>query len=255
MNRRTRSIALPTGPVLRDRSIAGGASAAWEALQARIVDCERCPRLREHCIAIAREKRLAFRDWTYWGKPVPNLGLPSARLLIVGLAPAAHGANRTGRLFTGDRSGDFLFQAMFNTGFANQPTSQDINDGLQLIDAAITGVAHCAPPDNKPAPQELASCDEYLRDTLDLMPNLRVVMALGLIAFKVCLRHFRQRQWLGIGRCEFAHGAMYAEPRGESAAAPPALLAAYHPSQQNTFTRRLTPAMLEAMFGKARSLL
>src|SRR6185437_6089721 len=145
--------------------------ATWDRLQSQIIKCRQCPRLVAHCRQKAAEKRASFRDETYWGKPVPNFGPATARLLIVGLAPAAHGGNRTGRVFTGDRSGDFLFRALYETGFANQPTSRDRDDGLEMIDAAITAVAHCAPPDNKPLPEELAKCSTFLTNTFDLLPN------------------------------------------------------------------------------------
>src|SRR5437763_4017513 len=152
---------------------------AWALLQRQVNACDRCARLREHCTKIASEKRAALADETYWGKPVPNFGSPDARLLIVGLAPAAHGANRTGRVFTGDRSGDFLFRALFEAGFANQPTSSHAKDGLLLKDAVITAVARCAPPDNKPTPVEIANCADYLEQTFDSMTDLREVVALG----------------------------------------------------------------------------
>jgi uracil-DNA glycosylase len=219
----------------------------WAQLQHDIVTCTRCPRLRQHCETVAAEKRAAFRDWEYWGRPLPNLGDPSARLLVVGLAPAAHGGNRTGRMFTGDRSADFLFRAMYETGFANQPTSIHKDDGLRLIDAAITGVAHCAPPANKPTPLELATCSTFLDRTVDLMPNLRCVFALGRIAFDACLRLYRSRGWLPAGaRPAFGHGGAYAFPDA------PALIASFHPSQQNTFTGRLTPRMMREAFLAAR---
>lgn len=143
----------------------------WTELQDKIISCERCPRLRSYCTSIAQTRRAAFREQEYWGRPVPNLGDPDGRLLIVGLAPAAHGANRTGRMFTGDRSGDFLFRAMFETGFASQPTSEFAEDGLRLFDIAITATAHCAPPGNLPLPDEIANCSEYLHTTVDLMKN------------------------------------------------------------------------------------
>jgi uracil-DNA glycosylase family 4 len=224
----------------------------WNNLQGRIVTCTRCPRLRDHCTRMATEKRAAFRDEDYWGKPLPNLGEPSARLLLVGLAPAAHGANRTGRMFTGDRSGDFLFRAMYETGFANQPESVRHGDGLELIDAAVTGVAHCAPPANKPLPMELANCAAFLRETLDLMPHVRVVLALGRIAFDACLRLYAGRGWFppGTPKPVFGHGAVY-----RLAPSAPVLVASFHPSQQNTFTGRLTPAMMRGVFETCRTLL
>jgi uracil-DNA glycosylase family 4 len=227
-------------------------NAAWDELQRRIVTCTRCPRLRGHCTRMATEKRAAFRGETYWGRPLPNLGEPTARLLLVGLAPAAHGGNRTGRMFTGDRSGDFLFRAMHEAGFANQPESVREGDGLRLIDAAVTGVAHCAPPANKPAPDELANCAGFLHDTVELMPNVVVFLALGRIAFDACLRLYAARGWLpprGAPRPAFAHGAVH---RFDSA---PTLVATFHPSQQNTFTGRLTPAMMRAVFTECRRLI
>ena len=220
---------------------------AWAKLQHDIVTCTRCPRLRAHCEAVAVEKRAAFREWDYWAKPLPNLGQPSARLLVVGLAPAAHGGNRTGRMFTGDRSGDFLFRAMYEAGFANQPNSEHMDDGLELIDAAITGVAHCAPPDNKPTTLEVASCSTFLERTVELMPRLRCIFALGGIAFDACLRLYRSRNWLPSGtRPVFGHGAVYPFDGA------PCLVASFHPSQQNTFTGRLTPRMMRDAFLRAR---
>ena len=225
---------------------------AWDELQRRIVSCTLCPRLREHCCNVATEKRAAFRDQDYWGKPLPNLGDPSARLLLVGLAPAAHGGNRTGRMFTGDRSGDFLFRAMYESGFASQPTSVHRDDDLRLIDAAVTGVAHCAPPQNKPANDEVANCTPFLEQTFDLMPDLRGVVALGRIAFDACLRLYRRRGWIADRRKPaFGHGALY-EFGGAGA---PFLLASFHPSQQNTFTGRLTPGMMRDVFERAKTLI
>lgn len=222
----------------------------WKNLQQKIVSCERCPRLREYCRQIAAEKRAAFRNETYWGKPLPNFGDPDGRLLIVGLAPAAHGGNRTGRMFTGDRSGDFLFHALYDTGFASQPTSVRAGDGLKLIDAAMTAVGHCAPPANKPLPLEIDNCSEYLERTFDLMPNLRGVVALGKIAFDGCLRFYRSRGWLSGGpRPVFGHGMLHTFPDA------PFLLGCFHPSQQNTFTGKLTPAMIRGVFSTARRFL
>ena len=224
--------------------------ATWENLQKRIVSCRKCPRLREHCQTIAHDKRAAFREWDYWGKPVPNMGSPSARLLIVGLAPAAHGANRTGRMFTGDRSGDFLFRALADAGFATQPTSTHADDGLELIDVAITAMAHCAPPDNKPTPVELDNCFGFLEQTVELMPNLAGIVALGRIGFDGALRLYRSRNWLPKGkRPAFGHGALH-----EFSGAP-FLLASFHPSQQNTFTGKLTAGMMRGIFRRARELL
>jgi len=219
----------------------------WTALNRRIVRCERCSRLREHCLEVARTRRAAFRDQTYWGKPVPNFGDPAGRVLLVGLAPAAHGANRTGRMFTGDRSGDFLFEALHKTGFANQPTAVDQGDGLKLTDLAITAAAHCAPPRNKPTAEELANCRPHLLDTLDVMRHVQTIVALGQIGFDTTLRTYRA---LGVSiprpKPKFGHGVFHAfEGR-------PDVVGCYHPSQQNTFTGRLTMSMLTRLFDDVR---
>lgn len=196
---------------------------------------------------MAHVKRRAFLNWEYWGRPVPNFGDATGRLLIVGLAPAAHGANRTGRMFTGDRSGEFLYRALYETGFANQPESISADDGLRLRDIAITAAAHCAPPDNKPLPQELANCAEYLHRTFDLMPNLRGVVALGHIGFNAILRFYQERGWIGTKKgIDFAHGAIHSFPSA------PFIICSYHPSQQNTFTGRLTMPMFVEIFRAAR---
>ena len=219
----------------------------WPELNDRIARCEACPRLRDHCQTIATEKRAAYRDWTYWGRPVPNFGDPNARLLIVGLAPAAHGANRTGRMFTGDRSGDFLYHALHQTGFANQPNAPHANDGLQLHDIAITAAVHCAPPANKPTADERNECFPFFRETVNLMPNLRGLIALGSIGFDACLRLYRQLEWAAVKpKPKFGHAALH---RFKNA---PFLLGCYHPSQQNTFTGRLTQDMLQDVFRLAR---
>lgn len=212
-------------------------------LQSQIVACERCPRLREHCQTVARVKRRAYRDQTYWGRPVPSFGDPKAELLIIGLAPGAHGANRTGRVFTGDRSGDFLYQALYNAGYANQPTSTHAGDGLQLTGAWITCPVHCAPPDNKPLPEELAACRPYLEQEIPLLKNVKVVVALGRIAFDTWLTIRGERK----AAFSFAHGAEFPNLT-------PKLIACYHPSQQNTQTGRLTQEMLTSVFQKARQL-
>lgn len=218
----------------------------WSDHNNQIIACEKCPRLRRHCLSVAQTKRAAYADWDYWGKPVPNMGTASARLLIVGLAPGAHGANRTGRMFTGDRSGDFLYKALHSTGFANQPTSVDTDDGLELIDAAITATAHCAPPDNKPTPREMDRCFPWLAQTVRLMRNLRGVVALGGIAFDASLRVGAELGWaIPKPRPKFGHCVMHRFAMG------PFLLGSYHPSQQNTFTGRLTQPMLRDVFRRA----
>jgi uracil-DNA glycosylase family 4 len=204
--------------------------------------------LREYCRNVAQVKRKAYADWQYWGRPVPNFGDPQARLLVVGLAPAAHGANRTGRMFTGDRSGEWLYRALHKAGFATRPTSQNRDDGLRLVDCAITAVCHCAPPDNKPTPREIENCREWLANTLDLVPA-RVVLALGQIAWRVAAAEARQRGWHSGGLPPFAHGHHVALAGSRW------LLGSYHPSQQNTFTGRLTERMFDAVFRRARRLL
>jgi uracil-DNA glycosylase family 4 len=220
----------------------------FDELNEKIIACERCPRLREYCRGVAQEKRAAFRHWDYWGKPVPNFGDPNARLLIVGLAPAAHGANRTGRMFTGDRSGEWLYRALHEAGFANQATSTDRDDGLELLDCAITAVVHCAPPGNKPLPEELANCHRWLADTFDLVPA-RVFLALGQIAWRAVVVEARRRDWYEGPMPKFAHGAKVPLAGGRW------LLASYHPSQQNTFTGVLTKAQFDRVFRAARRLL
>jgi uracil-DNA glycosylase len=213
------------------------------------VACERCPRLRQYCAAVAREKRRAFREETYWGKPVPGSGDPQARLFIVGLAPAAHGGNRTGRMFTGDRSGDFLYAALYRAGFANQPIAASRDDGLQLIDAYIAAAGRCAPPDNKPTPEELANCRPYLLEELRLLKNARVIVALGKVAFDNVLLALADR---GVEiprpRPAFGHEAVY--PLGEYT-----LIGSYHPSQRNTQTGLLTPAMFDRIFLRVAKVL
>jgi uracil-DNA glycosylase family 4 len=217
-------------------------------LAREIERCERCPRLRDHCTRIAQVKRRAWRDWDYWGKPVPSFGDPAARLLVIGLAPGAHGANRTGRMFTGDSSGDFLYSALYETGFATQPGSFARNDGLRLIDCYITASARCAPPGNKPMREELANCRPFLERELALLQNIRVVVALGRIAFNAYLSILEDKGAIGRKSAfPFGHNQSYDVSL--------TLIASYHPSQQNTATGRLTKPMFRAVFQRARRIL
>jgi uracil-DNA glycosylase family 4 len=214
-----------------------------------VVACRKCPRLVEYREEVARTKRRAFREWTYWGRPVPGFGDPHARLLIVGLAPAAHGGNRTGRAFTGDRSGDFLYAHLYEAGFTNQPTSMDSNDGLELRDAYISAAARCAPPDNRPLPEELRNCAGYLEEELAIL-RPRAVLALGAIAFHAYLRLLlKQKRIPSTAMYAFSHGAEFKLP-GDL----PHLFASYHPSQQNTQTGRLTSEMFDAVLRRIRKV-
>jgi uracil-DNA glycosylase len=214
-----------------------------EMLQEQVIRCTRCPRLVEHRETVAREKRRMYRDWDYWGKPVPSFGDPKAELLIVGLAPAAHGANRTGRMFTGDRSGEFLYRALYEAGFASQPESHDRNDGLRLRRCYITAVLRCAPPANKPLLEELRHCQPYFEKELDLLGGVRAVLALGKIAFDGYLGVIKGKVDLPPrSKMPFGHGASYDLPGGL-----PRLFASYHPSQQNTQTGKLTRAMMQSV--------
>jgi uracil-DNA glycosylase family 4 len=227
------------------------------AIHDTIVGCERCPRLRAYCRRVAIEKRRAYRDETYWGRPVPGFGDPSARLLIVGLAPAAHGANRTGRVFTGDGvggSGDFLMQALNRTGFASIPTSRHVDDGLALYDAYITMAVRCAPPENAPEPEEITRCLDHLDAEVAELSRAQVVVALGKIAFDVWLRLLKRRGAIvPPPRPQFAHGALIRLDAPDGL--PQVLLGCYHPSRQNTNTGKLTPQMMESLFRKAKELL
>lgn len=219
-------------------------------LNEEIVACRKCPRLVKYREKIARERRRAFREWDYWGKPVPGFGDPNAGLLILGLAPAAHGANRTGRMFTGDRSGDFLYKALHSAGFASQPTSVRRDDGLRLENAYITATLRCAPPANKPLSSELAHCRPYLERELDIL-RLRAVLALGAIAMRAYLALLRDRGELrNRSAFPFRHGASYELGEGL-----PQLFVSYHPSQQNTFTGKLTEAMLAGVLRDIRGFL
>ena len=223
--------------------------AAIDDLNQTLLACRKCPRLVAWREQVAREKRRAYRDWEYWGKPVPGFGDPEARLLVVGLAPGAHGSNRTGRMFTGDASGDFLYPALHRAGFANQPGASRLDDGLALHDLFISAVCRCAPPDNKPAPGEIANCLPYLAQEMEILKNVQGVVALGKIAFDQVLRLYKG-QGYSTGRLDFAHGAFYELGQGR-----PWLLASYHPSRQNTQTGRLTAAMFDQIWLGARSRL
>ena len=215
--------------------------AALESLRGQIVDCRRCPRLVAWREEVARTKRAAFADQEYWGRPVPGFGDPEARLCIVGLAPAAHGGNRTGRVFTGDRSGDWLFGALFRAGFSNQPVSVSSGDGLRLRGAYITAAVRCAPPANHPTPQERDTCAPFLVTELELLKQVRVIICLGQFAYQVMasLEGIRPRP-------PFGHGAELDISHGRT------LICSYHPSQQNTFTGKLTQPMLDSVFSRAR---
>jgi uracil-DNA glycosylase len=219
-----------------------------DRIQKQVAACNQCTRLRTYCARIAQEKRAAYRDETYWGRPVPGFGDPRARLLVLGLAPGAHGANRTGRMFTGDSSGAFLMTAMHAAGFANKPLSRDRQDGLRLHDAYILAAVRCAPPDNKPTPNEIAACHPHLEAEWAALPRIAVVVALGRLAFDAYWRVMRGRGITLSPKPTFGHNVAYA-PAG----APP-VIASFHPSQQNTFTGKLTPPMLEAVFRHAASI-
>jgi len=223
---------------------------ALEELQKTVVSCTRCPRLVAHREEVARVKRRMYLDWDYWGRPLPSFGDPEARLLILGLAPAAHGGNRTGRMFTGDSSADFLFRTLHRFGFASAPTSRRRDDGLTLHDAYITAALRCAPPANKPLRDELASCEPYLLEELSLLREVRVVLGLGKIAFDAYLRSCTARGLsLPSPRPKFGHGVTYPMPDGTR------LVGAYHPSRQNTQTGRLTAEAFDDVFEGVKRLL
>lgn len=217
-------------------------------LAEELADCRRCDRLVSWREEVAREKRASFRDEDYWGRPVPGFGDPDARIVVVGLAPAAHGANRTGRMFTGDRSGDWLYRAMNRAGFASQPESRDIQDGLELFDTWVTSAVRCAPPQNKPLPAERDNCEFWLDRELDLLAKARVYICLGNYGYLAMMRRLGRRGYeVPRPRPRFGHGAEFRVPGG------PLVLMSYHPSQQNTFTGRLTEAMFDDVFSRARS--
>ncbi|MBS0151582.1 MAG: uracil-DNA glycosylase [Nitrospira sp.] len=221
---------------------------ALRVLNKAITDCTACPRLVTYRQAIAQQKRRQYRDWDYWGRPVPGFGDSRARLYVLGLAPAAHGGNRTGRVFTGDRSGDWLYEALYRHGFANQPTSHHRYDGLSLKDCYIGATVRCAPPGNKPAPDEFERCSRFVRDEIRLLKHHRVVIALGKIAFDHYLKAYRTEGYTVPSPVpKFGHGVFYCLPWGVM------LLGSYHPSQQNTFTGKLTRPMFHAVFRQAKN--
>jgi uracil-DNA glycosylase family 4 len=220
-----------------------GTTDAIVELEERISACRKCPRLVEWRERVAREKRAAYLDWDYWGRPVPGFGDPKARVYVLGLAPAAHGGNRTGRVFTGDRSGDWLFGSMYRTGFANQPTSVSRDDGLRLVGAFVAAAVRCAPPANKPLPAERDNCLPYAARELELLGDIRVILCLGSYAWDAAARLLQVRP-----KPRFAHGAEHQANGGIT------MLGCYHPSQQNTFTGVLTEEMMDAVFRRAREI-
>jgi uracil-DNA glycosylase len=229
------------------KEIAGAPALAL--LNQRVTECMRCARLREHCSTVAEKKRKAYLEWEYWGKPVPSFGDVRARVLFVGLAPGAHGSNRTGRPFTGDGSGDFLYPLLHKVGFASQPSSRHREDGMALKDAWITAVVRCAPPGNKPLPEEIANCAPFLDEEIAALKELRVIVCLGKIGFDGVVAHLmRTGQIERRGALKFGHGVEYRIPGNRW------LLASYHPSLQNTNTGKLTAAMMLHVFERAREL-
>lgn len=237
--RRRDSFGRDTRVKTRENEIAG--------VSRKIIGCRKCPRLVRYRQQVARTKRAAFQKWDYWGKPVPGFGDPQAELLILGLAPAAHGANRTGRMFTGDRSGDFLYRALWRTGFASQPTSVQRNDGLELRNAYISAAVRCAPPANKPLPKELANCRPYFERELGIL-RPRAILTLGNIAMRTYLGYLKDRGAIrNLAAFPFRHGASYELDEGL-----PKVFTSYHPSQQNTFTGKLTEKMLEDVLAEIR---
>jgi uracil-DNA glycosylase family 4 len=221
------------------------------SLSREIHQCERCPRLRTYCKKVAQTKRHAYRNENYWGKPVSGFGDPNARLVIVGLAPAAHGANRTGRMFTGDRSGEWLYRALYRSGFANQPHSIGLNDNLKLSGVYITAVVRCAPPGNKPLPSEIQACAPFLSAEFGTLKHAQVYLALGQIGLTGLWKQMIEMKKAGIKatRPKFAHGASFELQSGQT------ILSSYHPSQQNTFTGRLTEKMFDSIFSEVRRIL
>lgn len=222
------------------------------AIQAAVVRCRRCPELRAYAAQVAREKRRAHRECRYWGKPVPAFGDAHARMVLVGLAPGAHGSNRTGRPFTGDASGDFLYPALYRAGFASSPVARDRNDGLVLRDCFITAAVRCAPPGNKPTPSELKNCFPYLLEEFDALRRVAVMIGLGAIGFTAIVRVLERRGFEFLRKPVFSHGARYAARAGERTIW---VIGSYHPSRQNTNTGKLTVPMFDAIFTRAKRIL
>ena len=223
-----------------------------KGIERRIITCERCPELRAYCAQVAREKRRAYADDAYWGKPVPAFGDPDARVMLVGLAPGAHGSNRTGRMFTGDASGDFLYPALHRAGFASQPNATGAHDGLALHGCIITAAGRCAPPKNKPTPQQLRNCFPYLLEEFDVLPQLRVMIGLGSIGFDAVLRVLKDRGFTFDSVAKFGHGNEAIATKGRRKIT---VIASYHPSRQNTNTGKLTAAMFDEIFARANAVL
>ena len=233
---------------MNNKQFTWSSSPDFKALDAEIVACRLCPRLVQYRERIARDKRRAYRDWDYWGRPVPGFGDPQARIVLIGLAPGAHGSNRTGRMFTGDASGEFLYASLYRAGLANHSTAQHAYDGLQLHGVFITAICRCAPPDNHPTPQEQTNCRPYLARELALLKQARVVVALGRIGLDGYLRLLRE-EGHAIPRVEFRYGGTYT-----LGGALPTLVCSYHPSRQNTQTGRLTVAMMDAVIATAKKI-
>lgn len=222
-------------------------------IERRIIACTRCPELREYCAQVARERRRAYANDHYWGKPVPAFGDPHARVMLVGLAPGAHGSNRTGRPFTGDASGDFLYPALYRAGFASKEFALARDDGMVLQDCFITAAGRCAPPKNKPTPQQLRNCFPYLLDEFDALPQLHVMLGLGKIGFDAIIRVLKERGFTFVDRTRpFGHGAQYVAQQGDRKIV---VIATYHPSRQNTNTGKLTIAMFDAIFARVKDAL
>ncbi|MGR4065086.1 MAG: uracil-DNA glycosylase [Vulcanimicrobiaceae bacterium] len=230
-----------------------GPAGVLESIERRVIACERCPELREYCARVAREKRRAYLDVEYWGKPVPAFGDPDARVLFVGLAPGAHGSNRTGRTFTGDASGDFLYPALYRAGFASQPNATGRDDGMHLHDCLISAAGRCAPPGNKPTPAQLRNCFSYLLEEFDALPGLRVGVGLGRIGYDAILKVLRERGFaLDPPRPKFGHGVESVARRGDRSIT---AIGSYHPSRQNTNTGVLTAAMFDTVLLRTQALL